>query len=71
MAMVTGPATTTRLTPMVMAAVTAIQLPDTSITPLSDAISLLARVFDASMPPVLASGVIGSKKPTIVSSPLF
>ena len=43
MAMVMGPATTTRLTPMVMAAVTAIQLPD-FITPVFDATSPLACV---------------------------
>ena len=42
-----------------------------AIGPLSDAISPLARVSDLCMPPVLVSGVIGSKKPTKVSSSLF
>jgi len=42
-----------------------------AISPLSDAISPLARVSDLCMPPVLVSGVIGSKKPTKVSSSSF
>jgi hypothetical protein len=54
-----------------MAAVTAIRLPETSITPFSDATSPFARVSDASMLPALVPGVIGSKKPTKVSSSLF
>jgi len=62
-ALVTGPATATpRLIALVMGPVTATRptrVMDPPITPLSDAIS---------MPPLMVSGVIGSKKPTRASS---
>ena len=88
MAMVMGPATTTRLTPIVMAPVTAIRLPATrlrSTSPIAPMVDTGCGTTRGTVPPItplsdaifpygpalLVSGVIGSKKPTKVSSSLF